>query len=556
MRKTFIIVMSLVIVMTLFQISNYTLIESKIVYEFSDGKQDLSTEDVEKYISGSGKVNIVTRFQYDNFKVKNNLPEDASMEEVDAYKKKVFELGKKYHKTLNEKYASTLDVVNYDSCYISEYTPYCEYTFNESEFVNNMDDILSKFSSNKNVQTVFVKQSNNFVEDKVYAGMDYTRSYQLVQDDYVSGSGVKIGMLETGLPDFTHQNLDSVTHTLHGNGTVHSVTEHATIMANIICGEKGVAYGAQLYCNGLYGNDIVAEADWFMNNGCDIVNMSFGEADPPGVYGADSALADYMVLAYDIIVCAAAGNDGQGDGYIGNPGMGYNVITVGAATYGGNWASFSSYEEGNYARKPTIIAPGSDLSIQNMSGTYTGTSAACAFTTGTISLLLNYHPILKTKALQVVAMVVACSGVNSSYGWGDVNGFNEYIGAGMLDFRRMYDEIYKTTSIHNVNPGTNIKLYEYSIYISSNRTIRACFTWPAYANPSNVYGTPVVTDYDVFIKDEDGNILHRTTSSTDNVEVATYTTTYKGTYYIQLYKVGNFPSGHTEDTIYFSYRYR
>lgn len=557
MRKTFIFALSFLVVMTLVQINNFKLISNKITYEFNDSKTDLSTEDVKEYLNESGKVHIVTHFQYDTFKLENNLPRDATMEEVDEYKEQVFKLGKKYHKNQNEKIASTLDLIDYESCYIAEYLPFAEYVFKEETFVNNMEEILAKFTSNAKVKKVYVRNNINNTEDKIIGSLQNVNAYDMWNDGDVSGSGVKIGMIETGYPDFSHVNLDSVTHQVQNLGPTVTATEHATVVANIICGEQGVAHGASLYCTGIYGTNVVNEYDWITARGVDIVNLSYGEVTPTSSYTSDAALADYMVYAYDIIACAAVGNSGTGNGKIGSPGTGYNVIGVGSAAADMTVTNYSSYNEMNLGEKPTVIVPGNNIYIDNVgTGTtsYSGTSFACAMATGLIALLLNKYPVLKTNAMEVVALVCANSGISSLYPQDQGNGFNEYEGAGFFDFARIDLNIGKTTAFYNLENELDNMIYEWDIYISANKTIRACFAWCARPNTTN--NTAIFNRYDVIIRDANGNILAQSTNTKDNVVMATAVTPSKGTYYIQLYQRTDYYPGTTGDYICFSYRYR
>lgn len=557
MRNIFIYTLSLLIMVTLIELNNYKLISDKIVFEFKDNLNDLSTNDVKEYLNESGKVHIVTHFQYDTFKLENNLPRDATMEEVNEYKENVFKLGKKYHKINNDKIASTLDLIEYESCYIAEYLPFAEYVFDEKIFTTNMEDILSKFTSNVNVQKVYVKDNINYIKDNIVGALQNVNAYDMWNDGDVSGSGVKIGMIETGYPDFTHVNLDSVTHQVQNLGPTVTSTEHATVVANIICGEQGVAHGASLYCTGIYGTNVVNEYDWITARGVDIVNLSYGEVTPTSSYTSDSALADYMVYAYDIIACAAVGNSGLDNGKIGSPGTGYNVIGVGAAGSDTSITGYTSYNEMNLGEKPTISVPGENLQITNVgTGTtsYSGTSFACAMATGLIALLLNKYPVLKTNAMEVVALVCANSGISSLYPQDQGNGFNEYEGAGFFDFKRIDDNINKTTSFYNLENELNNMIYEWDIYISANKTIRACFAWCARPNTTN--NTAIFNRYDVIIRDANGNILAQSTNTKDNVVMATAVTPSKGTYYIQLYQRTDYYPNTTGDYICFSYRYR
>ena len=67
--------------------------------------------------------------------------------------------------------------------------------------------------------------------------------------------------------------------------------------------------------------------EWFIEQGCDVVNCSFGyDQDVQYRYDVD-AVYDYQIGANNIIVVAATGNSAEK--YVGSPAQAYNVIAVG-----------------------------------------------------------------------------------------------------------------------------------------------------------------------------------------------------------------------------------
>ena len=99
-------------------------------------------------------------------------------------------------------------------------------------------------------------------------------------------------------------------------------------MAGIIAGNNSIAPKCKILSVELFGNP-VSEIDWLLNRNVNVINMSYGEGNPSGNYNSSSAYMDYIVSTYKVTIVAASGNEPQN---VTNPGLGYNVITVGACT--------------------------------------------------------------------------------------------------------------------------------------------------------------------------------------------------------------------------------
>lgn len=108
-----------------------------------------------------------------------------------------------------------------------------------------------------------------------------------------------------------------------------------------------------------YTSNIAAAIYYAVDNGADVINMSFGGSDPD----PDLTAATNYAYANNVVVIAAAGNCGTGTeqgcsglpaGIIGYPALNNHVISVGATTASDQRASFSSY-----GADLDIVAPGS-----------------------------------------------------------------------------------------------------------------------------------------------------------------------------------------------------
>ncbi|MFF5444023.1 S8 family serine peptidase [Streptomyces sp. NPDC012888] len=240
------------------------------------------------------------------------------------------------------------------------------------------------------------------------------------------GKGVKIAVLDTGI-DATHPDLAGkvlAARDFSGSGSAADRHGHGTHVASIAAGTgaksggrfKGVAPGAELL-NGKvlgdhgFGDDsgILAGIEWAVAQGAQVVNLSLGGADYPGVDPLEAAV-NQLSAEKGVLFAIAAGNQGQsGPGSVDSPGSADAALTVGAVDGADVLADFSGTgpRVGDGAVKPDVTAPGVDTTAaaapgsllvgrygENPAGylTISGTSMATPHAAGAAALLKQKHP--------------------------------------------------------------------------------------------------------------------------------------------------------------------
>ncbi|AZM55128.1 peptidase S8 [Streptomyces sp. WAC 01529] len=246
------------------------------------------------------------------------------------------------------------------------------------------------------------------------------------------GKGVKIAVLDTGV-DATHPDLkDQVVAEKNFTPSPDAKDRygHGTHVASTAAGTgaksggkfKGVAPAAKLLNGKVLGDDgygedsgIIAAMDWAVAEGADIVNLSLGGGDTPGVDPLE-AQVDKLSAEKGVLFAIAAGNDGS-PGSVGSPGSADSALTVGAVDGDDKLAEFSSQgpRVGDGAIKPDVTAPGVDITAaaapgsiidgevgQNPAGylTISGTSMATPHVAGAAALLKQQHPDWKYAELK------------------------------------------------------------------------------------------------------------------------------------------------------------
>lgn len=250
------------------------------------------------------------------------------------------------------------------------------------------------------------------------------------------GKGVKIAVLDTGV-DKTHDDLRTqVVGEKNFSASPDAVDRvgHGTHVASIAAGTgaksggkyKGVAPGAEILSGKVldddgFGDDSasIAGMEWAAAEGADVVNLSLGGPDSPGVDPLE-AMVDKLSAEKGILFAVAAGNDGEGgDSTLGSPGSADAALTVGAVDKDDKLAPFSSIgpRVGDGAIKPDVTAPGVAITAAAAPGsaldtrpgtphpapgylTIDGTSMATPHVAGAAAILKQRHPDWKSAELK------------------------------------------------------------------------------------------------------------------------------------------------------------
>lgn len=250
------------------------------------------------------------------------------------------------------------------------------------------------------------------------------------------GTGVKIAVLDTGV-DRTHDDLKpQVVGEKNFSASADAVDRvgHGTHVASIAVGTgaksggryKGVAPGAKVISGKVlddegFGDDsaVIAGMEWAAAEGADVVNLSLGGPDSPGVDPLE-ATVDRLSAEKGILFAVAAGNDGEyGAETVGSPGSADAALTVGAVDKDDRLAPFSSTgpRVGDGAVKPDVTAPGVAITAAAAPGSaidtspdtphpapgylqIDGTSMATPHVAGAAAILKQLHPDWKSAELK------------------------------------------------------------------------------------------------------------------------------------------------------------
>jgi subtilisin family serine protease len=259
----------------------------------------------------------------------------------------------------------------------------------------------------------------------------------------LTGKGVTVALLDTGVkldhPDLVGRIAEAKDFT----GTQPTASDdvgHGTHCAGIIAGSgaashgkyKGVAPEATLIEGKVCGTNscsesaIIAGMEWAAPK-ARIVSMSLGSDDASNGADALSQAANNLTTQYGSLIVAAAGNHDSitTDGLqsVGAPAAADLVLAVASVTKQDTMSDFSNrgLRIGDYAVKPEIAAPGSNIVSTRAPGTpvgdispvddyYTtlsGTSMATPHVAGAAALLAQLHPEWKAAELKAALISTA-----------------------------------------------------------------------------------------------------------------------------------------------------
>lgn len=386
-----------------------------------------------------------------------------------------------------------------------------------------------------------------------------------------TGSGVKIGQIESGVPKLNVSDLNNATITRHTT----YYTDHATLVARILVGNSnGIAPDATLYSTGYSGtSEFYTNVEWLISQGVNVINMSNTLGLTDGVYSTPEKWVDHIAMQHDIHFVKSAGNSG---GNITCPGMAYNAITVGGFNDHNTtnhiyheMCSWSSYEESSSSsrpEKPNVIASACNI---NIDGNHDGTSFAAPQVTGAIAQLCGYKASLKTKQSVVGAMLAAGSvyKIDGSAGtgvYGDSFSNSARItnsvqisdkeGAGKFNVRNSRNIARSGNYWREKIDASSFPFTEtVTIDQSSNSLIRIAIFWMKKNSISTSSHTPgtitetTFTNLNLYVYAPDGSLVGSSWTTNSNYEIVQFIPQQTGTYTIKITRTGSSTS--TQETV-------
>lgn len=250
-------------------------------------------------------------------------------------------------------------------------------------------------------------EANEFVKSKQKQLQDFATDPNAQRRDIVGDDPFNINDKNYG-----NANVDAgtPTHGTHVSGIISAIRNNNTGMNGIadnvlIMPVRAVPDGDER------DKDIALAIRYAVDNGAQIINMSFGKGYSPGKEWVDDAVK--YAAKKDVLLIHAAGNDGEdidttndfpSPEFLNNAGKATNYITVGASAGGPDSllaASFSNYG----SKEVDVFAPGLNIYSTVPVSKYqvlSGTSMATPVVSGIAALVLEYYPKLSAEQVKYV----------------------------------------------------------------------------------------------------------------------------------------------------------
>jgi serine protease AprX len=359
-----------------------------------------------------------------------------------------------------------------------------------------------------------------------------------VQDKGISGSGILLGLLDTGFNWRHHESLENA-HVIaeydfinHDSSTANSPLDdpaqhnHGTLVFSIVGGFKegsliGSAFGADFILaktedirseRHIEEDNYAAALVWMENYGVDVTSSSLGYStfDPPefsytyaDMNGQTTIVTRAAELAFrrGVVTVTSAGNEGATSWhYITAPADGFNTLGIGAVDNDNRVASFSSRGPSYDGRiKPDIVAQGVSVygaNANNFSGysTASGTSVSAPIASGVAALLLSAFPYLKNTQVRNILMETADNSrsPNNDIGYGLVSAVRA------IEFPNLIqtgNTAYTLNKLFLNNDVINSKTVK--IHYSSNGNDYIDQQMAPYGNLKYTFGLPYFFDNDL-----------------------------------------------------------
>lgn len=434
-------------------------LENKIICQFEDNKDTSQDSGIEL------KEDIQLVLQYEPTFSCDHI-DTCSDTELQEHREEL----RDYYKLRNQSLISHLDFRDYEEVYASAYGPFITYTYDSMAKLYHSDVAILEEKNSNDLVNVFIElkdKDDQATRNTSSSSYDFSQALLDIgiSNPTVTGKGIKVGSIESGIPN-NYSNLTGKTYETYGTFQ----TDHAFHTSSVYGGTSGIARDVQIYFTSLESYTFSACVDWLISKDVNIINRSNGSAI--GTYNSNSAYADYIVKETKVSFINSAGNSGTTN-TICSPSTGLNVISVASNDVNKGISSFSSSgvatNETNFLLKPTLTAPGGNITnVNNISGGLNGTSFSAPMVTGVVALLMEEFSDLKYHPEAVMSLL--CNTTTNALGQTAIVDYDA--GFGIVNYANARSAYSMTKNKIISSASANALLFSESISLTSKEQIK------------------------------------------------------------------------------------
>ena len=537
----------------------FSLQINTVVAEEADSNDEVSFYEnlSEAEFAEDDTITVLIEFDYpeNDYDIRETDSLESSQEQLRLLRAS----NKAYYTENNQEFIDDLDI-EYDDMDVSAYSPYVFETFDTwAEYTDARDDLI-ELSEESKVKRVFAEETPVTEAESASDGsrnssanIPLNTAMQMIgiKDENgrnistASGVGIRIGIFDLGYP---HDLSNFPDGEICGIRDGISSSDHTTPVASIIGGANGIATNAELYFSGRYPTKDSTE--WLLDNQVNIINASVGVSFE-GYYSGHDAYVDFISRTSFVLYITSSGNHNSavvGDEFITAAGLGLNVITVGSIDADKTVSNYSCYlVQDGVSKKPTLVAPGTNIVIPNIAEPQGGTSISAPMVTGMAALLMEEFPYtINAPELIAATLINGCEWLP-----GQTEMWDTYAGAGLVNYANtrniLLEQRFVTDSV--VQKEYLIPSLSVDILLEEGKYLTYClfdlikpdvyYTFMGGCSVmQNKHIDPNITYYKVCIYSPSGELIHEGTSDNNVIVGKIENVASGGTYRICVYMVG------------------